>query len=158
MNATWHARALIVFFILNAMVWIPWGIICLFVPEAWSGEIIPGMEVFDLGEAVARTEVRAMYGGLQIAIGLLALVAVFRPAHRDTALLFYVMALSGLALSRIYGMVLENEEHIIAFGFTVSAENYNQVGLGMYEFPQLVFAWLLFLTRPKRRTPEIARV
>jgi Domain of unknown function (DUF4345) len=146
---TFYNRALVVFFALNGLLWVIWGIICLFTPQAWSGEVIPGMAVFDLGEAVARTEVRAMYGGLQIAIGLLALVAIFRPEHRATTLLFYVLALSGLALSRLYGIMLEDSSELIAFGITVTSDNYNQVGLGMYEGPNFLFAWALFLTRPR---------
>jgi hypothetical protein len=148
-HAKLYNAALVFFFALNALVWIPWGAICLFMPQAWSGAVIPGMTVFDLSEAVARTEVRAMYGGLQIAIGLLALVAIFKPAHRATALLFYVRALSGLALSRLYGLFLEGGDEFFAFGTTVTGDNYNQMGLGMYEFPHFLFAWALFLTRPK---------
>ena len=148
-NAKIYTWALLLFFALNALIWIPWGIICLITPQAWSGEIIPGMVVYDLSEAGARTEVRAMYGGLQIAIGLLALIAILKPAHRATALLFYVMALSGLALSRMYGLFLEGSDQILIFSTTVTAENYNQVGLGMYEFPHFLFAWALYLTRPK---------
>jgi hypothetical protein len=148
-NSKIYNRALVLFFLLNSLVWIPWGIICLFMPQAWSGDVIPGMTVFDLSQAVARTEVRAMYGGLQIAIGLLTLIAVFKPRHRETTLLFYVMALSGLALSRMYGLVTEGNSEIIRFGFTVTADNYNQVGLGMYEFPNFLFAWALFLTKSK---------
>jgi len=147
--STFYNRALVVFFALNGLLWLIWGIICLFTPQAWSGEVIPGMEVFNLSEAVARTEVRAMYGGLQIAIGLLALVAIFKPAHRATTLLFYVMALSGLALSRIYGLILEDSSELIVFGINVTSDNYNQVGLGMYEGPNFLFAWALFLTRPR---------
>jgi hypothetical protein len=148
-NSKIYNRALVLFLLLNSLVWIPWGIICLFIPEAWSGQVIPGMTVFDLSQAVARTEVRAMYGGLQIAIGLLALIAIFKPRHQETALLFYVMALTGLALSRMYGLVLEGDKEIIAFGLNVTGDNYNQVGLGMYEFPNFLFAWTLFLTKSK---------
>ena len=149
MTSKFYNRALLIFFALNALVWIPWGVICLFIPEAWSGQVIPGMTVFDLSLAVARTEVRAMYGGLQIAIGLLALIAIIKPRHRETALLFYVMALSGLALSRIYGLIVEGSEDIVMFSIAVTGDNYNQVGLGMYELPYFLFAWALFLTRPK---------
>jgi hypothetical protein len=138
---------LVLFFALNGLVWLPWGIICLFAPQAWSGQVIPGMEVFDLASATARTEVRAMYGGLQMAIGLLALIAIFRPRHRDTALLFYVLALGGLALSRMYGLVLENSESIFVFSLNMTKETYNQIGLAMYEFPNFIFAVILLLIR-----------
>lgn len=147
--STFHNWALVLFFALNALVWIAWGMICLFIPQAWSGEVIPGMAVFDLSEGVTRTEVRAMYGGLQIAIGLLAFIAIFERGHRETALLFFALALTGLALSRIYGLIQEDSRALIEFGITVTSENYNQLGLGMYELPHCLFAWILFLTRPK---------
>jgi hypothetical protein len=52
------------FLVGNLFFWLPWGFICLIWPQAWSGEVIPNMNVFDLSGAVARTEVRAMYGGV----------------------------------------------------------------------------------------------
>jgi hypothetical protein len=58
-------------------------VICLLEPKAWAGEVIPGLAVYDLSGAVARTEVRAMYGGLQIAVGLIALIGAFRAKHRE---------------------------------------------------------------------------
>jgi hypothetical protein len=54
-----HVRLTQVFLVANSLFWLPWGFICLVRPEAWSGEVIDGMEVFDLSGAVARTEVRA---------------------------------------------------------------------------------------------------
>ena len=148
MNKKIYDRALILFLAFNALIWIPWGAICLLKPEAWSGQVIPGMEVFDLSDAVARTEVRAMYGGLQMAIGMLALIAVFKPQHRDTTLLFYVLALSGLALSRLAGLVIEGSADIFVFSMNgVTKETYNQIGLAMYEFPSFIVAWVLLLTK-----------
>jgi hypothetical protein len=147
MSTKIYNRLLVLFFALNGLVWLPWGIICLFAPQAWSGQVIPGMEVFDLASATARTEVRAMYGGLQMAIGLLALIAILKPRHRDTALLFYVLALGGLALSRLYGLVLEHSEHILLFSLTVTKETYNPIGLAMYELPNFIFAAILLVIR-----------
>lgn len=144
-----HTRALLFFFALNFLIWAPWGVICLFTPQAWSGAVIPGMTVFDLASATARTEVRAMYGGLQIAIGLFGLAAILRPKHRDTALLFYVLAFSGLALSRAYGMIVEGSDSLVRFSTVVNGDDYNQIGLGMYEGPHFIFAWLLLLTKPR---------
>lgn len=151
MNITLYNRVLVVFFLFNGLLWLLWGAICLWKPEAWSGAVIPGMEVFNLDHATARTEVRAMYGGLQIAIGLLALIAAFKPRHRDTTLLFYVLALSGLALSRLAGLVIEGSTEIFVFSLNgVTKETYNQIGLAMYEFPNFVVAWALFISRYKK--------
>jgi Domain of unknown function (DUF4345) len=135
--------------VVNGLVWLPWGIICLLAPTAWAGEVIPGLAVYDLSGPVARTEVRALYGGLQIAVGLIALIEAFKPKHRDTAFLFYVLALSGLVLSRIAGMVVEGDDRYLVFSTTVTPATYNQNGLAMYELPNFLFAWFLVLTRPR---------
>jgi len=151
MKAKTHKMLLLVFFAWGALVWIPWGIICLVEPQAWSGSVIPGMAVFELHEATARIEVRAMYGGLQIAIGLIALTALLRPKHRDSALLFWLFIISGLALSRLYGMVVEGSERYFVFSVNgVVPELYNQIGLAMYEFPHMLLAWMVFLTKPRQ--------
>ncbi|NRA33389.1 MAG: DUF4345 domain-containing protein [Polyangiaceae bacterium] len=155
MDTKTYNTALVAFFAFNAMIWVPWGLFCLFVPEAWSGAVIPGMKVFDLSQAVARTEVRAMYGGLQIAIGLLAVIAIIKPVHRDTSLLFFVLALTGLALSRLSGIILEGSDQYFAFTTNVTPENYNQVGLGMYEFHQFICAWSLYVMKPSKRTEAL---
>jgi len=147
MNSTIYQRALITFFALTAAVWIPWGLCCLFVPQAWSGQVIPGMEVFTLDTATARTEVRAMYGGLQIAIGLFSLIAIFNHEHQKSALLFLTLALSGLALSRMYGLMIDGNSPVFYFSSTVTPETYNSIGLSMYEFPSMLFAWFLFSNR-----------
>ena len=146
-----YNRALVLYFAWNAAIWLPWGITCLLMPGVLSGEAIPDFAVFDLGNAVARTEVIAMYGGLQIAIGLLALVAIFRPDHRPTALLFYVMAMSCFSLARLYGLRVTDSSDLLAFGFTLTTDNYNQMALGMYELPAMLFAWILLLLKPGHR-------
>ena len=149
MSPVLHHRLLLVFFAFNALLWLVWGAICLFKPESWAGQVIPGMEVFDLSSATARIEVRAVYGGLQLAIGLIALVALIKPEHRATTLLFFTLALSGLALSRMAGLWLEHSSEIFVFSVSgVTKETYNQIGLTMYEFPNFVIAWVLLLTRP----------
>jgi len=109
------------------------------------------MNVYDLSSAVARTEVRAMYGVLQMAIGIFALIGAFRSRHRDSAFLFFVLALTGLALCRLAGMIVEGERTYLSFSTTIAPGQYNQVGLAMYELPNMVLAWVLRLTRPKHR-------
>lgn len=142
-----HAKALNLFFFMNFLFWGIWGSICFVIPEAWAGQLIPGMDVYDLGTAVARTEVRAMYGGFQIAVGILALIAILRPRHRETTLLFYLIALTALVITRTAGLILEGSDQILVFSTNVNSANYNQVGLAMYELPYCIFAWALFLTK-----------
>ena len=149
MTSRWHRVLTQVFLAANSLFWLPWGLINLIWPESWAGGIIPGMNVYDLSNAVARTEVRAMYGGLQMAIGIFALVGAFRPRHRDSAFLFFVLALTGLAVCRLGGMIVEGEGSYLSFSTTIAPGQYNQVGLAMYEFPNMIFAWALLLLRPK---------
>jgi hypothetical protein len=146
-----------VFLVGNSFFWLPWGLIYLIWPRAWAGDVIPGMEVFDLSDAVARTEVRAMYGGLQMAIGVFALVGAFRSKHRESAFLFFLLALTGLVLSRLGGMIAEGDSTYVSFSTAIAPGKYNQVGLAMYELPNCVLAWVLFLLRPRgeRSTPEL---
>jgi hypothetical protein len=152
MSARTHRILTQVFLVANSLFWLPWGLINLIWPASWSGDVIPGMDVYDLSEAVARTEVRAMYGGLQMAIGVFALLGAFRSRYRDAALTFFVLALTGLALCRFGGMVAEGEDRYLSFSTSISPGLYNQVGLAMYELPNLVFAWILLLLRPKAAT------
>ena len=139
-----------VFLATNSLFWLPWGLINLIWPESWAGGVIPNMDVYDLSNAVARIEVRAMYGGLQMAIGIFALVGALRPKHRDSAFLFFLLALTGLALCRLAGMLVEGESTYLSFGATIAPGQYNQVGLAMYEGPNMILAWVLFLLRPRR--------
>jgi hypothetical protein len=150
MSPRWHRVLIRIFLAVNSLFWLPWGLVNLIWPESWAGEVIPGMNVYDLSSAVARTEVRAMYGGLQMAIGIFAILGAFRPRYRDSAFVFFVLALTGLALCRLAGMIVEGERTYLSFSTTIAPGQYNQVGLAMYELPSMVLAWILFLLRPRR--------
>jgi hypothetical protein len=149
MNPRVHRTLTQVFLGFNSLFWLPWGFVNLVWPKAWAGDVISGMDVYDLSSAVARTEVRAMYGGLQMAIGLFALLGVFKPKYRDAALVFFVIALTGLSLCRLGGMIAEGESSYLSFSTSISPGRYNQTGLAMYELPNMVFAWVLLLLRPR---------
>jgi uncharacterized protein DUF4345 len=153
MNPRLHDALTRTFLAVNSLFWLPWGLLNLIRPESWSGEVIPNLDVYDLSSAVARTEVRAMYGGLQMSIGIFALVGAFRPKHRDSAFLFFLLALTGLALCRLGGMIVEGDGTWLAFGAAIPPGQYNQSGLAMYEGPTMMLAWVLFLLRPRHAHP-----
>jgi len=157
MNPRWHRVLTQVFLAANSLFWLPWGLINLIWPESWAGDVIPNLNVYDLSSAVARTEVRAMYGGLQMAIGIFALLGVFRPKYRDAAFVFFLLALTGLALCRLAAMIVEGESTYLSFSTTIAPGQYNQVGLAMYELPSMILAWALFLLRPRRK-PDAAEI
>ncbi len=143
-----HRALTIAFLLSNSLFWLPWGFVNLLWPEAWSGQLIPNLEVFDMAKAVTRTEVRAMYGGLQMAIGAYAVFGAARAKYRDAALVLFVFALTGLALCRLGSMMLEGEPQYFSFTLDIPPGLYNQVGLTFYELPNMLFAWVVLLLRP----------
>ncbi len=125
----WAARILFALLCLSTL---PYGIQCLLDPKAvtdMAGVVAEG--------ANAATELRAAYGGFQIAAALLCGVAVFRPALRAGALLFVVIWLGGNALGRAYGLSLAGE----ASGYIQFALAYETVGTAWA-------AWLLMREKP----------
>jgi hypothetical protein len=149
MSPNAHRNLVRTVLVYNSLFWLPWGFINLLWPESWSGQIIPNLDVYDLSSAVARTEVRAMYGGLQMALGAYALLGAFRASYRQPALVCFVFSLTSLALCRLGSMVLEGEHQLLSFTMSIPAGLYNQVGLAMYELPNMIFAWVVLLLSPR---------
>lgn len=104
--------ALRVFLGLNVAIWLPYGLYCFFVP-GYLGEATG----LGIGGTTASTEIRAMYGGLQAAIGCLALAALLRPRLAGPSLVALAFLCGGLATGRIGGLVLDGD----ASGYTLFA-------------------------------------
>ena len=60
-------------------------------------------------------------------------------------LVFFVLALTGLAACRLGGVIAEGESTWLSFTTDIAPGQYNQVGLAMYELPNCVLAWILLL-------------
>jgi hypothetical protein len=84
------------------------------------------------------TELRAMYGGLQAALGALALAGAARPPLARAALLALGSLTCGLALARLGGVALDG-----------APSAYTLAGLG-FEITTAALA-ALFLSRPSPR-------
>lgn len=67
---------------------------------------IDGMGVL-LGSSAARTEIRAMYGGLEVGLGVFFGISALRTSWLRPALFGQMTTLGGLAAGRIVGMVAE---------------------------------------------------
>jgi hypothetical protein len=93
-----------IFLALSALVWLPYGLYCFFAPGALEGVAGVGSS-----STTGSIELRAMYGGLQAAIGTLALAGLLRDSMRRPALLALVFLGGGLALARLAGAVIESE-------------------------------------------------
>jgi len=93
-----------IFLGLSALVWLPYGIFCFFQP-GYLGEAA-GVAI---GSTTGSIEIRAMYGGLQAAIGLLALLALFRSDWLRPALVMLLFLPAGLGTARLLGALLDSE-------------------------------------------------
>jgi len=89
------------FLALSALLWTPYGLWCLVRPE-----VLAEVAGVTATTPTAVAEVRAMYGGLQTAVGLLALLALARPALRRGVVTTLGMLTGGLGLARLLAVVL----------------------------------------------------
>ena len=86
----------------NALIFIGYGLLCLASPSVVADQT--GMQ---LATGVASIEVRAMYGGLQTAVGLLCLAGAARPALQPGVLLAMAFLFFGLASGRMFGIAVD---------------------------------------------------
>ena len=93
-----------IFLGLSALVWLPYGIFCFFQPA-----YLEGAAGVAIGSTTGSIELRAMYGGLQAAIGVLAALALFRPDWVRPALVVLLFLTAGLGTARALGAGLEGE-------------------------------------------------
>ena len=103
-----------------AVGWTPYGMYCLAFPEFLGP--IAGVEATT---ATAVAELRAMYGGLQIAVGLSALVGFLRSDYIEKALWVQVVAVGGIGSGRLVGVLVGGD----LSGYTLGA---------------LIFEWVTF--------------
>ncbi|MGQ0815811.1 MAG: DUF4345 family protein [Gemmatimonadota bacterium] len=57
--------------------------------------------------ADARTEIRAMYGGLELGVAGFLAFCILRPEWTEPGLWFLLLALGGLGLGRLFGIAIE---------------------------------------------------
>ena len=102
--------------------WVPFGLYCFLFPEALTD--ISGIQAT---QAAAVTELRAMYGGVQIAVGLSALLGGLRLLALDKALLVQIVALGGLGVARLGGALITGD----ASAYTLGALGFEWVTLAL---------------------------
>jgi hypothetical protein len=89
---------------LSALVWLPYGVFCFFQP----GYLAEAAGVA-ASSVTGSIELRAMYGGLQTGIGVLLLLAWFRPGLQRPALLTLAFLCGGLVTARLLGALVAGE-------------------------------------------------
>jgi hypothetical protein len=119
----------IAYLIFSVLVWIPYGLFCWFNP-AFLGQ----PEVAGLVATIptATTEVRAMYGGLQTALGLIALAGILREDFRDSALVVLGTITLGLFSARIYGLAVDGGLSNYTIGALIFEATSASLGIGLY--------------------------
>jgi hypothetical protein len=91
-----------VFLAFSVLLWLPYGVYCFFDPGFLAGTAGVASQ-----SPTGSTELRAMYGGLQTAVGALALAGWLRASLRRPALLALGFLTSGLGLARLGGVALD---------------------------------------------------
>ncbi len=119
-----------IFLGINAILWLSYGIFCLFQP---------GFLAEAAGVAATSTagtiELRAMYGGVQSAIGVLCGLAALRDGLQRPALVGLAFVTGGLFLGRITGVVAAGE-----------VSSYTAMALGLEISLASLATW--FLSKP----------
>ncbi|MAR90334.1 MAG: DUF4345 domain-containing protein [Pseudomonadota bacterium] len=110
------------FLLLNAVAWLFYGIYCLLQPALLTE--LTGMQITT---PTAVTEVRAMYGGVQMAIGVVCLLALFNPGLLRPALVMLTFVMAGLALARTLGLLLDGS----TTGYVLGAIAFEAVFAGL---------------------------
>ena len=90
-----------IFLVISALGWGGYGLYCLINP-AMLAELAGVTSTTPTGAI----ELRAMYGGVQTALGLFAALAVFRAAWQRSALLALAFVTGGLFTARLIGALL----------------------------------------------------
>jgi hypothetical protein len=116
-----------IFLAISAAIWLPYGLYCLVEPGSLAE--IAGIHA---STPTGTTELRAMYGGLQAALGALALGGALRARLRRPALVALTVLTFGLGAARLLGVFVDG-------GFTA----YTGAGLGLEWTSCLLGRWLL---------------
>ncbi len=91
-----------IFLALSTAAWLPYGLYCFLAPETLK--IAAGVGV---DGPTGTTEIRAMYGGLQIGIGVLCALGAWKPTWRPTAVRTLLLLVGGLLATRAIGVLLD---------------------------------------------------
>ena len=88
---------------ISAPLWFLYGLYCFFVPGSLA-DPAGVMATHGTGSA----ELRAMYGGMQAALGALCGLGFANPSYRRTALTTLLFLTLGLGLARLAGALLDD--------------------------------------------------
>lgn len=97
---------------LSALVFGTIGLLFVIAPVSWARVV-----EISLPTAMARTDLRATYGGFDLAFGIFLAACALTPHWLRPGLLAGGLVLLGFGLSRLLGIVLEGEGHRLMWTF-----------------------------------------
>lgn len=89
--------------------------------EGWVGIVA--------SSPAAKTELRSLYGGLEIGLGLFLLLGCFRPQLTSATCLCLAMAMMSIALARIVGLVLDDSVSGVLLAYLASEVVFGILGV-----------------------------
>ncbi len=128
-----------VFLGLQVLLFIPYGLYCLVSPGMLAGAA--GVKATSITGTI---ELQAMYGGLQVAVGVLCLMGLLRKPFEQVALTALLFIFAGLAVVRVSLGLMHGDFS----GYTVFAMSYETFCL------LFLCWWLLLRPAPASLSPS----
>jgi hypothetical protein len=139
-----------IYLVISALVWTSYGLFC-----ALSVESLKDVIGFGMLHWSAVIEIRAMYGGAQIGLGLFSIAALLMPGeYAKPAVLLSVLIFTGLAVVRTYGLLVDGPG--IGLVLDGSITGYNSGALWLFEVPMLVGGIMLLRKYPDPEVQDLA--
>jgi Na+/glutamate symporter len=113
-----------IFLVVSALAWGGYGLYCLINPA-----ILAELAGVTAVSATATTELRAMYGGVQTALGVFAALAVVNAGLQRPALLALAFATGGLFTARLIGALLASDLSSYTVGALVFESVYTVIAI-----------------------------
>ncbi|MEO9968990.1 MAG: DUF4345 family protein [Hyphomonadaceae bacterium] len=90
------------YLMLAVIVWLPWGMLCIF--NVQLIETIIGVTSTSVD---GTSDIRAMYGGAQTGVGLMAAFALYNRTYVTEALFALAFLGTSMAFARSYGLIVD---------------------------------------------------
>ena len=131
------------YLIFTVLVWLPWGLICVF-DTGMIAEIIGVTSTSPSGTS----DLRAMYGGVQTAVGLMAALALYDTQYFRNLCFTLALVAGCLALSRTYGLIVDGSSTVYTWG-VVAYEYFAAITAMMW------LAWFRDADARERSRPQV---
>lgn len=132
-----------VFLTITGIIWVSYGGWLFFDPKGLS------YAGFELNHWSAIVEVQAMYGAVEVMLGVFALLGVWKPEkYMHSALLLWFFIYGALVVGRFVGIGMWGGTYALSLGADALPDSYNAGALYVLEIPSaLLSLFLLYKTK-----------